>query len=94
MKSRNTEFHTYEPKQERIFKIDFKHIHITANLDDIRKGIANQGHIVTNIWDIEKQGTDKAFPMFYVELELESNNKDIYEVGSLQCKVKFESLYH
>jgi len=36
LKSKNTEFHTYKPKQERNFKIVLKHIHATANLDNIK----------------------------------------------------------
>jgi len=32
--------------------------------------------------------------MFYVELKAKSNNKDMYEVGSLlDCRVKFETSY-
>ncbi|KAH0945619.1 hypothetical protein HN011_004504, partial [Eciton burchellii] len=55
------------------------------------KGIEDQGDIVTNIRNLKKQGTDKALPMFYVELKAKSNNKDIYDIRSLlQCKVKFE----
>jgi hypothetical protein len=50
LKSRDTEFHMYKPKQKRSFEIVFlyKHIHATANLDNIRKEIEDEGHIVTN----------------------------------------------
>jgi len=43
LNNKNTEFHTYKPKQERSFKIIFKHIHATANLDDIKKEIEELG---------------------------------------------------
>jgi len=66
----------YKSKQDRSFKIVLKHIHATTNVNDIRKGIENQEYIVINIWNIKKQGTVKALPMFYVKLKLESNNKD------------------
>jgi hypothetical protein len=93
LKNRNTEFHTYKPKQDRGFKV-LKNIHATMNVDDIRKGIENQGYTITNIWNIKKQSIGKALPMFYVKLKLENINKDIYEVRSLlQCKIKFEPLY-
>jgi len=62
-----------------------------VNLDDVKKEIEDLGYTVTNIWNIKKQGTKKALHMFYVELKLKSNNKDIYEIGSfLDYKVKFE----
>jgi len=48
LRSRDTEFHTYKLKQERSFKVVFKHIH-SINADDIKKGIKNQRYTVTNI---------------------------------------------
>jgi len=44
LKSKNTEFYTYKPKQERSFKVVLKYIHSTANLDDIKKEIENLGY--------------------------------------------------
>jgi len=67
LKSNNMEFYTYKSKQEIIFRIVLKHIHV-YKLDDVRKEIEDLEYIVTNIWKIKKQGTEKAFPMFYVEL--------------------------
>jgi len=37
LKSKNVEFHTHKPKQERSFRVVLKHIHASANLDDIKK---------------------------------------------------------
>jgi hypothetical protein len=42
--SRNTEFHKYKSKQERNFGVILKHIHVTANLDEIKKEIGDLGH--------------------------------------------------
>jgi len=93
LKNKNTEFHTYKSKQGRSFKVILEHIY-AANPDDIKKEIEDLGHIIANIWNIKKQGTKRALHMFYVELEPKSNNKDIYEVGSLfDCRVKFEPPY-
>jgi len=60
LRNRNTEFHTYKPKQERSFKVILKHIHATTNLNDIKKEIEDLEHTVTNIWNIKKQGTKRA----------------------------------
>jgi len=66
LKSKNTEFHTYKSKQERSFKVVFKHIYATVNLNNIKKEIENQGHTVTNnIKNIKKQGTKKALICSY-----------------------------
>jgi len=61
LKGKNTEFYTYKPKQERSFKVVLKHIHATANLDDIKKEIEDLGHTVTNIWNIKKQALKRLF---------------------------------
>jgi len=54
LKSKNTEFYTYKPKQEKSFKVVLKHIHATKNLDDIKKEIEDLRHTVTSIWNIKK----------------------------------------
>jgi len=54
LRNKDTEFHIYKSKQERNFKVVFKHIHTIANLNDIKKEIEDLGHIVTNIWNIKK----------------------------------------
>jgi hypothetical protein len=42
LKNKNTEFHTYKPKQDRSFRV-LKHIYVTANLD-IKKRIEDLEH--------------------------------------------------
>jgi hypothetical protein len=59
LKSKNTEFHTYKSKQKRSFRGLLKHIHIIANLDDIKKEIENLGYAVISIWNIKEEGTNK-----------------------------------
>jgi len=95
LKNKNTEFHTYKPKQERSFKVILKQIHATANLDNIKKEIEDLGHTVTNTWTIKKQGTEKVLHMFYVKLcKSKNNSTDIYEVDLFfDCRIKFEPPY-
>jgi len=45
LKNKNTEFHTYKPKQETSFKVVLQHIHATADLDDIKKEIEDLGQL-------------------------------------------------
>jgi len=63
-KSRNIEFHTYNPKQKRGFKIVLKYMLLPSNVD-IRKEIINVIMIitVTNIWNIktEQREQDRLF---------------------------------
>jgi len=96
LRNRNTEFHTYKPKQERSFKMILKHIHVTTNLDDMKKEIEDLEYRITNIWNIKKQGTKMALHIC-VEVQPKSNNKHIYDVGSLlhyKVKVKLNLQIH
>jgi len=55
LKSRNTEFYTYKPKQERSYEVGLKHFHITENINDIKKGIDHEGHIVDQHMEHQRQ---------------------------------------
>jgi len=77
LKSRNTEFHTYKPKQEKSCKVILKYIYPSSNVDNIRKEIEDHGYTITNIWNIKKQDTSKTFPIFYIELKAENNKRHL-----------------
>lgn len=47
LKNRETEFHTYKPKEERSFKVP--HMHPLTSVDDIKKEIEEYDHSVINI---------------------------------------------
>jgi len=49
---KNTEFHTYKPKQERNLKVVLKNIHSSTNIKVLKKSIETHGHSVINIWNI------------------------------------------
>jgi len=92
LKNKDTEFHTYKQKQKKSFKVVHKYMHLSSNINDIRKEIKDHDDIVTNICNIKKQNARKILLVFY-ELKPENNNKDIYKIKLfLQCKIKFELL--
>ncbi|KMQ86632.1 nucleic-acid-binding protein from transposon x-element [Lasius niger] len=80
---RNTEFHTYKPKQKRNFKVVLKNMHPSTDMDDLKDSINAHGQIVTNIWNVKQRGTKKPLPMFYVEIKPDSNNKQIYNIKQI-----------
>jgi len=60
-------------------------------IDEIKRDIEELGHKITNIWNIKKRGTKVPLNMFYVELKVEKNNKNIYKTTYMLCDtVKFE----
>ena len=52
---KHTEFHTYESKQERSFRIVLKNIHPSTDLNDIKQSLTDNGHVVTNIWNVKQR---------------------------------------
>jgi len=56
---KNTEFHTYKPRQNRSFRVVLKNIHPSTDLNDIKKELNAKGHEVTNIWNVKQRVTKK-----------------------------------
>jgi hypothetical protein len=80
LKLRNTEFFTYQPKEERSFKVVLKHIHPSTDTNEISSALADLRHNVTNIWNIKHRQTMQLLPIFYFKLQPSDNNKDIYSL--------------
>jgi hypothetical protein len=92
---KQTEFHTYKPKEERSYRVVLKNMHYSIAPVDIKTEIEKLGHQVTNIWNITQYRTKLKLSMFYVELKPASNNIDIFLVEYLQqCEIKFEPPKH
>lgn len=93
LKKKNTEFHTFQPKQERGFKVVLKNLHHSTDITEIRDEIVNLGFKVTNIWNMKSSKTKKPMSMFSIELTQEPHVKDIYKVESLlSSRVVFEPM--
>lgn len=91
LKLKNTKFHTYKPKQDRSYRIVLKNIHASTDIAELKQAIKEQGHTVTNIWNIKHNHTKKPLPIFYVELKPNSENKRIYNIKTLlHCHITFE----
>jgi PAX-interacting protein 1 len=89
--SKNFQFHTYQLKQDRSYRVVLKNMHHSTDTKEISEALSLKNHMVRNINIIRERLTKKPLSMFYIELEPKGNNKDIYNVDTLlQCRVKFE----
>lgn len=89
---KQTEFHTYQLKQSRGFRVVIRNIHPSTELEDIKTEIQKLGHVVKNVSNIKQNRTKKCLPLFNIELESKPNNKDIYQITKLlNSIVKVES---
>jgi len=53
IKKKNTELHTYKPKQERSFRVVLKNIHSSTDLNVTKQRLTDKGH-VTNTWNVKE----------------------------------------
>jgi hypothetical protein len=66
---RNTEFHTYKPKQDRSFRVVLKNLHPSTDVNDIKQALKEEGHEATNIWNVKQHNTNKPLPIHFVDIK-------------------------
>jgi hypothetical protein len=80
---KNTEFHTYKPRQDRSFRVVLKNIHPSTDLNDIKQDLKDKGHEVMNISNVKQRVTKKSLPIHFVDIKPSDNNKEIYNITTL-----------
>jgi PAX-interacting protein 1 len=88
---KHTEFHAYQPKENRSFRTVLRGIHYSTDTNEIKTEIEKLGHKVVNIFNIKQTRTNIPLPLFFVDLKPSDNSKEIYRIETLNySKVKFE----
>ena len=84
--------HTYQIKQDRAYRIVIRGLHHSIPITDISEELNRKGHKVGNIINVKHSVSKERLPLFFVDLEPLSNNKDIFKLDLLQhCKIRIES---
>lgn len=92
LEEKGTQFHTYEIKANRAFRVVLKYLHPTTDIAELKKVLTENGHEVRNIHNLTRKGTKQPLPFFFVDLEPKPNNKEIYKIEFLMYqKIKFEA---
>jgi hypothetical protein len=73
--AQNIYHYTYQPKEDRAFRIVIRYLHHSTDLDSIKQELAELGHKVRNIINARHKITKEPLNLFSVELEPASNNK-------------------
>lgn len=85
------QFHTYQLKSEKCYRVVLKNMHYSTDIEDIKNAIEQQNHKVRNIVNARHFQTKLPLSMFFIDLEPEPNNKEIYNLQYLlNAKVVFE----
>lgn len=86
--------YTYQLKCERAYRVVLRGLHSTEDTSQIKQDLQEQGHEVRQIVNVLHRSTKEALPIFFVDLEPNKNNKEIFKVSYLgQMKVTFEAPY-
>lgn len=92
LKKKNTEYHSYQKKQDRPFRVVLKNIHSSSDIEALKEELTTLGHQVINITNIQHRITKTKLSMFYINLKVAPNNKDVYNIEFLlNTKIKFEA---
>lgn len=83
LKKEQAEYHTYQLKEECAYRVMIRSLHPSVPLEDIKTELNEVGHKVRNVANIFRRGTKVPLPLFFVDLERNTNNKEIYKLDVL-----------
>ena len=87
-------FHTFQIKSERAYRVVLKNMHFSNDPEDIKHAIEEYGHKVRNVSCMKSYKTKENLSMFFIDLEPAPNNKDIFYIEYLlNAKIYFEAPY-
>ena len=69
LKTLNANFHTYQLKQERPFRVVLRNIHHSADLGELKFELLKYGHGVTNISNIRHRITKNPLSPFFIDIK-------------------------
>ena len=73
----NINFHTYQLKQERSYRVVIKGIHHTTPTEDIKAQLIVKGYPVRSVTNVKSRVSKDPLSMFFVDLDPNPNNKTI-----------------
>ena len=83
LRALNANFHTYQLKEERPFRVVLRNIHHSADIDELKIELSKLGHEVTNVSNIRHRVTKDPLSLSFMDLKQKPNNKEIYNISRL-----------
>jgi hypothetical protein len=95
VREENIIHHTYQMKQERAYRVVIRDLHHSIPIPDITEDLNKKGHKVRNMMNVKHRVSKEPLPLFFVDLEPQNNNKEIYNLEFLlNCKIRVEPPRH
>jgi hypothetical protein len=91
LQSNNAHYHTYQLKEEKPYRVIIRNLHYITPLVDIKNELISLGHNLRNITNVLQRNPKLPLPLFFIDLEPNINNKDIFKINLLcHSKIKIE----
>jgi hypothetical protein len=87
---KNTEFHTYKPRQDRRFRVVLRNLHPSTEVNDIKHAL-EEGHEATNISNVKQRVTNKPLPIHFIDIKPHTNKNTYHMNTLLNTRVKFDA---
>lgn len=84
LQSEGKSYHTFQLKPERAYRVVIKGLHHSTDVSDIKANLLSRGHQVRSVRNIVSRISKIPLPMFYVDVDPGPNNKDIYNIRSIE----------
>ncbi|GAB0090318.1 hypothetical protein DMENIID0001_050380 [Sergentomyia squamirostris] len=84
LEAKGTDLHSYQCKKDRDFRVVLKNLHPSNEPEDIKLALEELGHKVTHVVNVKRRrGSKEPLPIFYINLQRQENNREIYNVTRL-----------
>lgn len=94
LKDAEAEFHTYQMKEDKAFRIVLRNLHPTTTPIEIKMALEEIGFYARSVTNVLSKSTKIKLPIFFVDLEPAEINQNIFEINNLlNTKVKIEEPY-
>lgn len=94
LKDADAEFHTYQMKEDKAFRIVIRNLHPSTTPIEIKTAIEEIGFSVRSVTNVLSKIEKIKLPLFFADLEPAEINNNIFEVNNLlNTKIKIEEPY-
>jgi hypothetical protein len=72
------EFHTYQPRQQRAYRVVIKNLHHSMQQKIVTEEIESMEHKIRNLWNLRRRVTGCHLSLFFLDIEPAANSREMY----------------
>ena len=91
LQSNKVDFHTFQLKEDKAFRVVIRNLHHSTPISEIKNELTALRHTPRNITNVLQRITKQPLPLFFIDLEPNINNRDVFNIDHLfYSKIKIE----